>query len=225
MKHLKIYIAAIFLIFCTLACNGNKEPKKVKSTDDSTQFDIVWKDSLQGDFTFAKEWNYPEGVYKNQFGQLSCDGLCPPETDAMKDEDGKIYEESLQAFYKLVDTTHIYSTMQSESTAVEFTNSPQITVKRIDKDTIEAFTNLNSATHSLLKIKIINERYFVSTVELISVRNEDKLIYPCIEGTLEMDKTYWKKGFMKANFSFIFFDEQHPDKPIEWKGKILSEIK
>lgn len=225
MKHFKIYLSALFLVLCTLSCNRNKESKDVKSTYDSTQFDIEWKDLSQENFTFAKEWDYPEGVYKNQFGQLSCDGICLPETDQMKDEDGKIYEDSLQAFYKLVDTTHIYSKMQSKGTAIEFVDSPQITVKRIDKDTIEAFTNLSSATHSLLKIKIINDRYFVPTVELISVRNEDKLIYPCVEGTLEMDKTYWEKGIMKANFSFLFFDEQHPDKPIEWKGKILSEIK
>ena len=156
------------LLLCSGACKERKA---------SSAIDITWKDSLQGDFSFAQQWRYPEGVYKNQFGQISCDGICPPKTDGMKDEDGKIYEDSLQDFYKLVDTTHIYSTMQSEGTAIEFTDSPQITVKRIDKDTIEAFTNLNSATHSLLKIKIINDHYFVSTVELISVRNENKLIY------------------------------------------------
>lgn len=216
MKNISPTILCIILLLCNGACKQRKA---------SSAIDITWKDSVAGDFSFAQQWSYPEGVYKNKFGQLSCDGICPPETDAMKDGDGKIYQDTLEAFYKLVDTTHIYSTMQSEGTAVEFTDSPQITVNRINKDTIEAFTNLNSATHSLLKIKIINDRYFMPTIELISVRNEDKLIYPYVKGTLEMDKTYWEKGIMKANFSFLFFDEQHPDKPIEWKGKILSKIK
>lgn len=34
---------------------------------------ITWQDSIAGDFSFKED--YPEGVYKNEFGQLSCDGL------------------------------------------------------------------------------------------------------------------------------------------------------
>ncbi|MCA5005212.1 hypothetical protein [Sphingobacterium bovistauri] len=215
MKNISPAILCIILLLCYGACKERKA---------SSAIDITWKDSVAGDFSFTEQWSYPEGVYKNKFGQLSCDGICPPETDLMKDENGKIYEDSLQAFYKVVDTTHIYSTMQSQSTAIEFTDPTQMTAERIDKDTIEAFTRLNSATHSALKIKIIKDHYFIPTVELISIHVGDKIIYPCIEGKLEMDKMYWKKRIIKANFSFLFFDKEQPNKPIEWNGKIFSKI-
>ena len=33
-----------------------------------------------GDFSFKNKWSYPEGVDKNKYGQLICDGLCSSET-------------------------------------------------------------------------------------------------------------------------------------------------
>ena len=32
------------------------------------------KGKLTGDFSFKDNWSYPEGVYWNEFGQLSCEG-------------------------------------------------------------------------------------------------------------------------------------------------------
>ena len=75
---------------------GQNTKGTVKST--ATPILIKWVENLAGDFSFIKKWSYPEGVYKNEYGQLSCDGLCPPEIDAMKDSTGRIYADSLRAF-------------------------------------------------------------------------------------------------------------------------------
>lgn len=224
MKHFKSYLSAFCVICITLACNGNKENKSLNSTENSTPFSIVWKDILQGDFAFAKDWSYPEGIYKNQFGQLSCDGLCPPETDRMKDEDGKIYKDSLTAFYQLVDTTHIYQTLQSESEFPEFLESPEITVKRRDQNTVIATTAQNSATHTVLTIKIIKDKYFSSTVELNSIKANENSTYSLLYGDLEIDQQEWKKGLMKAKFNFLFKDPKNPKTPIKWNGKIFAKV-
>jgi hypothetical protein len=74
---------------------------------------IQWTDHLDGDFSFKDNWSYPEGIYRNEFGQLSCDGLCPPEIYEMKDENGRIRDEQLTVFYQLVDTIHQYHSIRS----------------------------------------------------------------------------------------------------------------
>ena len=66
--------------------------------DETKWISIKWVDNIENDFSFKERWSYPEGVYKNKFGQLSCDGICPPEIDQMKNEEGKIYPDSLKAF-------------------------------------------------------------------------------------------------------------------------------
>ena len=98
MKFITIIIGGIMLMF---ACH---KPK-------AGQIKMEWVEELEGDYSFAKAWDYPEGVYKNAHGQLSCDGFCPPATDAMKDSTGRIYKDSLPAFYALVDTTHRFHSL------------------------------------------------------------------------------------------------------------------
>lgn len=61
--------------------------------DETKWISIKWVDNIENDFSFKERWSYPEGVYKNKFGQLSRDGICPPEIDQMKNEEGKIYPD------------------------------------------------------------------------------------------------------------------------------------
>ena len=42
--------------------------------------EIKWVSNIKGDFSFNTKWSYSEGIYKNEFGQLSCHGFCPPES-------------------------------------------------------------------------------------------------------------------------------------------------
>ena len=215
MKKINPAILYIMLLLCCGACKGRTANSAIA---------IAWQDSIAGDFSFAQQWNYPEGVYRNVYGQLSCDGLCPPETELMKDENGKIFQDSLASFYRLLDTTHRYQSLQSDTEAPEFMDAPYVQVKRIHKDTVEVISEINASTHSQLKIKIIKDQYVLPTVTLVSMLPTAKNSYPSLSAQLTIDEKLWKKGVLKAHFNFLFLDEENPNKPIAWKGKILSEI-
>ena len=102
MKRILVFIVLTAGLISLSLTTGKGETLKPGTVQ------ITWVKELSGDFSFKDQWDYPEGVYINTFGQVSCDGFCPPETDAMTDENGRIFDDSLAAFYQLVDTTHLY---------------------------------------------------------------------------------------------------------------------
>lgn len=214
------YLTYIFLIIGLISCglNWNKNEKV-----ESGEIEISWVDNVSGDFSFTRNWDYPEGVYKNEFGQLSCDGLCPQEINRMKEENGKIYEDSLTAFYKLVDTTHRFHSIQSEAWTYEWAGTNFVTVTKKNKDRTICYTHNNAATHSSL-ILIILKNKCIPTIELNSVTPTATKTYHCKGGQIEIDKSLWKKGILKANFDFVFDHTENPDKPMYWKGKIYANI-
>lgn len=214
------YLTYIFLIIGLISCglNWNKNEKV-----ESGEIEISWVDNVSGDFSFTRNWDYPEGVYKNEFGQLSCDGLCPQEINRMKEENGKIYEDSLTAFYKLVDTTHRFHSIQSEAWTYEWAGTNFVTVTKKNKDRTICYTHNNAATHSSL-ILIILKNKCIPTIELNSVTPTGTKTYHCKGGQIEIDKSLWKKGILKANFDFVFDHTENPDKPMYWKGKIYANI-
>lgn len=209
-------IFTIGLISCKLSYDKNEKvkPGEVK---------ISWSDNLNDDFTFTENWDYPEGVYKNDFGQLSCDGLCPPEIDRMKDENGKIHEDSLNAFYKVVDTTHQFHSIQSDAWTYEWAGTNFVTAIRKNADTTVCFTHNNAGTHSSLILTITKDKC-IPIIELNSVTLTGTKIYACKGGQIEIDKSLWEKGILKANFDFVFDHTENPKKPMYWKGKIYANI-
>lgn len=214
------YLIYIILTFGLISC-GLTFDKKEKA--ESGEIQISWLDSLTGDFSFTKNWEYPEGVYKNEFGQLSCDGLCPPEIDRMKDEKGKIYEDSLKAFYQLLDTTHLFHSIQSEAWTHEWAGTNFVTASRKNADTTICFTYNKIATHSSLILTIIKDKC-IPTIELNSITHTETKIYNCKNGQIEIDKSLWEKGILKANFNFVFDHIENPQKTMYWKGKIYTTI-
>lgn len=184
---------------------------------------IQWVDNLPGDFSFKDDWSYPEGVYRNEFGQLSCDGFCPPETDAMFDGERRILADSLEPFYNLVDTTHLYHSISSEAWTYEWTGTDFIIIKRIHRDTILCYTMNNAATHSRLHLEITGNTV-IPTIELNSITSIGLKIFSCTGGTMTIDRSFWEKGLLKAVFNFDFEDKERPDEPMNWKGKIYAEI-
>jgi hypothetical protein len=185
---------------------------------------IEWVDNLAGDFSFTNNWSYPEGVFKNEYGQLSCDGLCPPEIDAMKDSTGRIYEDSLQAFYKIIDTIHQTHSIQCEAWCYEWAGTDFIEVFRKNKDSINCFTMTGIATHCSLQLDIIKNTCY-ATIDLNSIVQGGDAKYYCTDGYITIDEKLWKEGIMKAEFSFNFEHIENPKKPIYWKGKIHTKIK
>lgn len=207
------------LIIGLISC-GNITEKKSKPDE----VKIQWIDDLSGDFSFKDNWSYPEGIFRNAFGQLSCDGICPPEIISMMNENGQIYSDSLEAFYNLVDTTHLFHSIESESEAYEWVGTDFISVEKKDKDTIICITENNSATHSSLNLIIVGD-FVKPTIVLESINFMNKtMIYNCQEGEMLIDKNLWQKGILKASFDFKFEDKESPDKSMRWKGKIYKDI-
>lgn len=178
---------------------------------------ITFVDSLEGDFSFAQKWNYPEGGYVNQFGQLSCDGVCPPETEAMKDEQGKIYPDSLASFYKLVDTVHRYYNIESEVNFSEWAGADYAKAYMSKELIIE--TEPNTATHCVLKL-VFNDNLVNPTVTLTSITNK-QVVYNCVGGYLKLERMPYGWGILKAAFDLQFADG---DKVRYWRGRIQMPV-
>lgn len=216
-RHLKYLILTLGLISCGLTFYKNEKVRY-------GEIKISWIDNLTGDFSFKENWDYLEGVSKNDFGQLSCNGLCPPEIDKMKDVNGKIFEDSLKAFYQLIDTTHQFHSIQSDAWAYEWAGTNFITATRINDDTLVCFTHNNLATHSSLILTITKENC-IPKIKLNSIVGKTGTkIYTCKSGQIEIDKKLWVKGILKAKFDFTFHHEENPKKEMYWKGNIYATI-
>jgi len=188
------------------------------------QIKIEWKNSISGDFSFKDNWQYPEGIYTNEFGQLSCDGLCPTEVDRMKDENGQVFSDSLDAFYQLVDTTHQFFSIQSVAWCYEWAGTNIINVTKINKDTVFCVTQTNAATHSSLHL-VIAQTICTPTIELTSINSvSGNRTYKCKSGAITIDRTFWERGILKAEFDFTFLHEEDPKRPMYWKGKIYAKM-
>lgn len=219
MKNSIVFFS--LLLFCSCLWEQNT---KMPVESASIPIQIKWVDDFSGDFSFTNNWAYPEGVYKNEYGQISCDGFCPPEVDAMKDSTGRIYEDSLTSFYKIVDTTHQSFSIQSAAWCYEYNGANFIEVNRLSKNQLKCFTAMSMATHCSLNIEIYENSCY-ATINLNSVSNANTVVFNCIKGNITINKSLWKKGIMKAIFSFDFENKENPQKPIYWKGKILTIIK
>jgi hypothetical protein len=210
------------IIFCVLLLAVASSFAQGKKT--SIPIKIKWVSNIKGDFSFAKKWSYPEGVEVNEYGQVSCNGFCPPETDAMMDSKGRIFKDSLTAYYKTVDTSHQSYSIDCKAWCYEWAGADFIEAVRKSADTIYCYTLLNAATHCSLQLNITGDNCY-AIIELNSVAKGGNARYYCRNGSITIDKDLWAKGIMKAMFSFNFEHKENPKKPMYWKGKILTKIK
>ncbi len=224
MRHTEITQMKIkFVIILFLALIGFSFQTIKKETNSNHKIKIEWTENMEGDFSFKKKWSYPEFVYKNMFGQLSCDGDCPNEIDKMKDESGKIYKDSLQAFYKIIDTTHIAHSLKSENRMYEYSGTDFIEFKKMKSGKIKGKSLVNVSTHSSLIIEIHNDSCS-AWVDFNSIRDLGKNIFYLESGTIKIDHIFFEKGIMKAVFDFKFKNTLESDKELFWKGQIYSKI-
>ena len=206
------------LIIGLISC-GDATKKK----HDSGEVQIQWVDDFVDDFSFIDNWSYPEGIYRNEFGQLVCDGFCPPEVENMRDEDGRIFTDSIDSYYNLVDTTHLFHSIQSEAETYEWAGTDFIIVEKINKDTVDCFTLKNASTHSSLNL-IIAGSTVSPTIVLESLTSLEPKIYDCSGGEMLIDKNLWEKGILKASFNFTFIDNEKPEYKMLWEGLIYEKI-
>jgi hypothetical protein len=184
---------------------------------------ILWEDDLAGDYSLKSRWSYETGIYKNDHGQLVCDGLCPEESYEMLDSTGRIYKDSITAYYKIIDTTHRFHTIACDAWCYEFAGTDFITVVQKSKNRVYCQTECNPATHCSLILDIIGNKCF-SKIELTSVAPRGSAVYYCANGYIKIDKKLWKQGIMKAEFNFIFDHKEKLQKTMYWKGKIYSKV-
>lgn len=210
-----------FLTAGLISCDLTSDKKeKLKSGE----IKIYWMENLSGDFSFKENWDYPEGVYINDFGQLSCDGFCPPETDRMKDKNGRIFDDSLELFYQLVDTIHQFHSIQSDAWCYEWAGATYVTANKLNNDTVVCFTHNNVASHSSLNLTITKDKC-TPIIELnCIVSSTDTRIYTCKSGQIQIDKHLWDTGILKVKFDFTFDHKENPNKQMFWKGKIYAKI-
>ncbi len=186
-------------------------------------FSIKWVNNIENDFSFKEKWSYPEGVYKNKFGQLSYDGICPPEINRMKNKEGRIYADSLKSFYKVVDTTHLFHSIKSEARTYEWAGTNFITFKKQADNSIIAQSACNVSTHSSLNIKIMKNT-FSAWIVLHSIGDTGQHKFPMSQGIIVIDKQLFDKGIIKAKFDLKFINTLDIDKEMYWKGLIYSKI-
>jgi len=220
MKIKLTIIILLSIIICSF-----KFGKYENFKESGSKLEIKWVEKMESNFEFTNNWSYPEGIYKNRFGQLSCDGICPIEIDEMKDDEGRIKEELLKAFYEIIDTTHLFHSLESESNVPEFAGSNFIQVKRQDKEKININTSTNVATHSSLQIEIDKSK-FTAWIDLNSITPTGKHKFTISKGNLIIEKQSWEKGILKAEFDFKFENTLNKTrtKAFYWKGKMLKEI-
>lgn len=215
-KFLIVFVLA--LVHCTPHSTAQV------SMSHSRPVEIQWVDSLPGDFTFRKQWSYQPGVSRQPNGQVMCDGLCPPGTEAMLDASGNILPDSLRAYYRLVDTTHLYHTLASEAHCYEWAGADFIAACR-RHDTIAADTYCNPATHSSLRIRIVGDRCYAKILEnsIAASREKKRRVYYCTNGEMSIDKKLLAKGILKATFEFSF-QAPRAMRPMYWRGRIYKKI-
>ncbi len=206
-----IMIIGTMLLF---ACHQTKESPGQVTT--------AWVGELEGDYAFARAWDYPEGVYRNGHGQLSCDGFCPPGTDAMKDSTGRIYKDSLPAFYALVDTTHRFHSLQGEAQCDEYAGAEYM-IAQWQHDTVVCYSLCNAATHCSLHLRLF-ENNCIATVQLHRIISGNTILYKLRSGVVRMEQKSWKAGILKAEFNLDFGKDSLTGKPVSWKGKIYTPI-
>ena len=204
----------LLLTFLLLSCSR-------RSANGSIE--IEWKDNLSGDFSFHENWSYPDGVFKNEYGELVCDGLCPEASFKMVDSTGKIYPDSLTKYYNLVDTTHQQYTLQCEAVCYEWAGTDFIEAERVSDSEIRFSTLTNIATHSSL-VLTIKDNKCIPQIKLHSISSSEIKTFHLKNGYIKIDKKLWAKNILKAEFDFNFINTHNANLPMFWRGEIYKEF-
>lgn len=211
MKPSTLLVCCLLQFFCASA------------QQHGTPVTINWVDHIDGDFSFREKWDYPYGVYKNQFGQVSCDN-CPIGTEKMRDKDGRIYPKSAKAFYKLLDTSHQYHSISCTSSAYDFMGTDYIDVTRGDSRKVRAFTLGNNYTFSNLELELLDSTCTATMIFRNRMKGHLDEIFYCNGGRINIDKVLWSQGILKATFDFTFANTSNPQHALYWKGRIYKNI-
>ena len=183
---------------------------------------------MDDDFSFTEEWDYPEGVYLNQWGQLSCEGLCPMEIERMKDDQGRIFNDSLAAFYEIIDTTHRFYSHQGIVRTFEYGECNYANAKVLNGK-IHVQTEVNAATHTSLHIVFDTEEKSATECKIYLIYNSIRPVKPVVfrvrSGMLEISREKFEEGLVQMSFDLEFEEvSNNPEFEQSWNGLILVEL-
>lgn len=235
---MKLYVSLIGLVLLILFACVKKESQKDGVIADSTSgsqikdtshitnesVPVIRVKAINDNFSFASEWHYNEFVYKTESGELHCDGICDPSIDTMYDPNRKIKKHLRNKYYSIVDTSHIYKTIECDAWCFEYGGTDDIVAERNNNGAVVCYTMCNVSTQCSLIFEL--EPHSDSckpVIELNSIAGPEKSIYKCMDGTITIDSTAWSKDTLKAAFDFKFVNTDGP-KPMFWKGKIYAPI-
>jgi hypothetical protein len=221
---LKIFKQLIYILFVaellhSCIINGANYAEQNANENMGYSIPISWFQELKGDFSFAEEWDYTDGIELNEYQQIIC-WNCPPRAEKMLDKRRKIISDSMDIFYQLIDSTRHFQSLKSRSTIVNLSGNTSISVKKYGDFTIEGFTKNEDSIHCSLFFRMKND--FINSWVYIKNNNETKIL-KLKEGKFFVDKSAFDKGILKANFSFIYQSE-NTFKPLYWSGKFYAKI-
>lgn len=210
MKQKALNILIVCLVFLSFSCSDN------------VSVGIKWVNHLEGDFSFMDKWSYPYPMFRNDFGELVCDGLCPPETDKMRNENGRIIPDSIARYYQLIDTTHLYHSIEWGM----FTSDPElgyISAESVSDDIVNCRTLVGADYWTM--VLIITGNRCIPVLEYYRIDSKiGRIIYNCNKGTIRIDKKLWEQDILKAEFDLTFYDPTYGGREEVRKGKIYTEI-
>lgn len=140
----------------------------------------------------------------------------------MKDSTGRIYRDSLSAFYALVDTTHHFHSLQGEAQCDEYAGADYLVARR-QHDTIVCYSLCNAATHCSLHLSITGN-HCTAELKLQSIVDGNRQTYKGKNGFIRIDRSAWNQDTLRAEFDIEFEKDRFSGKHVSWKGKICTPV-
>ena len=192
-------------------------------TSESNGFSIPisWFQELKGDFSFANEWQYSDGIELNDYQQIIC-WKCPQTAEKLLDKRRKIIADSMNTFYNLIDSSRHYYSLESRCSMADMKESKFISVKKYGDFTIDGVTKSSDSLNCSLFFRIKDD-LIISWIYVKSQNNETE-IYPMKDGKFFVDQGAFDNGILKANFSFVYYNRKNSLKALYWSGKMYAKI-
>jgi hypothetical protein len=128
----------------------------------------------------------------------------------------------MDVFYKEVDSTRHYFSLESRCTAKGWEDTKFVSVRKYGGFIIEGETLNNGNSKLNLFFRIKDD--FVTSWIYYKPDGSESRIFALKEGKFFVDKNAFDKGILKAKFSFVYYNPENSLKALYWSGKMNSKI-
>lgn len=210
---------SIFILEVLFGCFLNSSSN---IPEDEIRIEISWFTNLKGNFLFTSKWSYAANVGLNDAHQIACLQNCSERVQKMMNEEGLILSDSTDAYYKIVDSTRKYHTLESRSTLSDWKPANFIRVRKYGNFIIEGSVLADSLSKCSVFFRIKDN--FLTAWAYHKLDDGKSKIFRLSGGKISLDYAAFSKGIFKATFSFSFENEVNSLKPLYWSGKIYAKI-